>query len=119
MARSKGVNCAVISCYLFLAYTLSQLADVGSYKILSQGGCTSLDGVDDAEGLRMVKAAFDTIGMEEKTQTQVRAPHRTEDRVVGGLGLRTVVLLCRSFYAFRQQPRVSRVVDLGVWLATS
>ncbi|CAM9101018.1 unnamed protein product, partial [Hapterophycus canaliculatus] len=48
-----------------------KLDDVGTYKILSQGGCTALDGVDDAEELRTVKAAFDTIGMEEEAQMQV------------------------------------------------
>lgn len=42
-----------------------------SYKILSQSGCTSLDGVDDVEEFRGVKAALDTIGMEEETQMQV------------------------------------------------
>lgn len=42
-----------------------------SYKILSQSDCTTLDGVDDAEEFRGVKAAFDTIGMEEESQTHV------------------------------------------------
>lgn len=42
-----------------------------SYKILSQSDCTTLDGVDDAEEFGGVKAAFDTIGMDEESQTQV------------------------------------------------
>lgn len=53
-----------------------------SYKILSQGDCITLDGVDDAEELRTVKAAFDTIGMEEEAQMQVRASYCTDIIVV-------------------------------------
>eukprot|EP00752_Nemacystus_decipiens_P009414 g8417.t1 len=48
-----------------------KLRDVFSYKILAQSNCTALDGVDDAEEFRGVKAAFDTIGMDEESQTQV------------------------------------------------
>ena len=48
-----------------------QLEDAESYKILSQSGCTTLDGVDDAAEFGAVKAAFDTIGMEDEAQTQV------------------------------------------------
>ena len=48
-----------------------QLETVDSYKILSQSDCTTLDGVDDAEEFRGVKAAFDTIGMDEESQMQV------------------------------------------------
>lgn len=49
----------------------TKLGDVSSYKILSQSGCTTLDGVDDAEEFRGVKAAFDTIGMDGESQGQV------------------------------------------------
>lgn len=49
----------------------AQLGDASSYKILSQSECTTLDGVDDAEEFRGVKAAFDTIGMDEESQVQV------------------------------------------------
>lgn len=48
---------------------------MSSYKILSQGDCITLDGVDDAQELRTVKAAFDTIGIDDEAQLQVRAPH--------------------------------------------
>eukprot|EP00903_Cladosiphon_okamuranus_P006607 g6454.t1 len=48
-----------------------KLQDVESYKILAQSGCTTLDGVDDAEEFRGVKAALDTIGMDEESQKQV------------------------------------------------
>lgn len=41
------------------------------YRILSSGGCTTLDGVDDAEQFRGVKAAFDTIGLDEGSQMEV------------------------------------------------
>lgn len=48
-----------------------QLGGVNSYKILSQSECTTLEGVDDADEFRGVKAAFDTIGMDEESQMQV------------------------------------------------
>lgn len=48
-----------------------QLGGANSYKILSQSDCTTLDGVDDAEEFRGVKAAFDTIGMDDESQMQV------------------------------------------------
>lgn len=48
-----------------------QLESADSCKILSQSDCTTLDGVDDAEEFRGVKAAFDTIGMDEESQMQV------------------------------------------------
>lgn len=48
-----------------------KLGDVSSYKILSQSGCTTLEGVDDAKEFRDVKAAFDTIGMDGESQAQV------------------------------------------------
>ncbi|CAB1102969.1 unnamed protein product [Ectocarpus sp. CCAP 1310/34] len=48
-----------------------KLEGVGSYKILSRGDCTALDGVDDANEFRGVRAAFDTIGMSEESQLQV------------------------------------------------
>lgn len=48
-----------------------QLQEVDSYKILAQSDCTTLDGVDDAEEFSGVKAAFDTIGMDEESQMQV------------------------------------------------
>lgn len=47
-----------------------------TYKILSQSECTTLDGVDDAEEFSTVKAAFDTIGMEAESQTQVTVASR-------------------------------------------
>lgn len=49
-----------------------QLGGVGSYKILSQSDCLTLDGVDDATQFKGVEAAFDTIGMEADSQMQVR-----------------------------------------------
>ena len=55
----------------WLGASFFQLQDVDSYKILAQSDCTTLDGVDDAEEFRGVKAAFDTIGMDEESQTQV------------------------------------------------
>eukprot|EP00903_Cladosiphon_okamuranus_P006316 g6191.t2 len=48
-----------------------KLGDANSYKILSQSGCTTLDGVDDAEEFRRVKAAFDTVGMDKESQMQI------------------------------------------------
>lgn len=42
-----------------------------SFKILCHGGCTTLDGVDDAVQFQGVKAAFDTIGMDKEAQMQV------------------------------------------------
>lgn len=48
-----------------------QLQGVDAYKILSQSDCTTLDGVDDAEEFSAVKAAFDTIGVDEESQMQV------------------------------------------------
>ena len=51
--------------------SLIQLQDVDSYKILAQSDCTTLDGVDDADEFMGVKAAFDTIGMDEESQAQV------------------------------------------------
>ncbi|CAM9488990.1 unnamed protein product, partial [Ectocarpus sp. 13 AM-2016] len=48
-----------------------KLEGVGSYKILSRGDCTTLDGVDDADEFRGVRAAFDTIGMSEESQLEV------------------------------------------------
>lgn len=49
----------------------AQLEGVSSYKILSRGDCTTLDGVNDANEFRGVRAAFDTIGMSEESQLQV------------------------------------------------
>ena len=42
-----------------------------SFKILSQSECTTLEDVDDAVQFQGVKAAFDTIGMDEDSQMQV------------------------------------------------
>lgn len=56
-----------------------QLGSVDSYGILSNSGCTSVDGMDDAARFERVKSAFDTIGMDAETQTQVGL----------GLGLRS------------------------------
>lgn len=57
-----------------------QLGSVEDYKILSQSDCTTLEDVDDADQFQGVKAAFDTIGMEEETQMQVRWCRRDEGR---------------------------------------
>ncbi|CAN0100971.1 unnamed protein product [Scytosiphon promiscuus] len=48
-----------------------ELESVDSYKVLSQSNCTTLDGVDDAEDFKAVKAALDTIGMDKEYQVQV------------------------------------------------
>eukprot|EP00752_Nemacystus_decipiens_P008749 g7810.t1 len=48
-----------------------KLGDATSYKILSRSECTIVDGVDDAEEFMGVKAAFDTIGIDEDSQMQV------------------------------------------------
>lgn len=45
-----------------------------SYKILAENECTTLEGVDDAEEFQAVKAAFDTIGIDDESQLQVRCP---------------------------------------------
>lgn len=50
---------------------MAQLQSVETYRILSQSGCTTLDGVDDAAQFRGVQNAFDTIGMEAQAQMQV------------------------------------------------
>lgn len=65
----------------------AQLGDVDTYKILSQSECTTLDGVDDAEEFSTVKAAFDTIGMESESQTQVRGVAPPSTRAVSTLAL--------------------------------
>lgn len=49
-----------------------QLGSAESYKILSQSGCITLDGVDDVEQFQAVQKAFDTIGMNKDMQMQVR-----------------------------------------------
>ncbi|CAM9169756.1 unnamed protein product [Laminaria digitata] len=48
-----------------------KLDSVESFKIICHGGCTTLDGVDDAVQFQGVKAAFDTIGMSAGTQMEV------------------------------------------------
>lgn len=55
----------------FLWTRVWQLDSVESFKILAQGECTTLQDVDDAVQFQGVKAAFDTIGMEEESQKQV------------------------------------------------
>lgn len=49
-----------------------QLGGAETYKILSQNGCTTLDGVDDVKQFQEVQKAFDTIGMAKDVQMQVR-----------------------------------------------
>eukprot|EP00903_Cladosiphon_okamuranus_P011080 g10459.t1 len=48
-----------------------KLGSAETYKILGQGGCITLDGVDDAKQFQGVQKAFDTIGMGKDTQMQV------------------------------------------------
>eukprot|EP00752_Nemacystus_decipiens_P009380 g8383.t1 len=48
-----------------------KLGSAETYKILGQGGCITLDGVDDAKQFEGVQKAFDTIGMGKDTQMQV------------------------------------------------
>ena len=51
---------------------MHQLGSAETYKILGQGGCITLDGVDDAKQFQSVQKAFDTIGMDKDSQMQVR-----------------------------------------------
>lgn len=57
----------------FVCCSCLQLGSAETYKILGQGGCVTLDGVDDAKQFRGVRKAFDTIGMGKDTQMQVRS----------------------------------------------
>ncbi|CAM9285240.1 unnamed protein product, partial [Hapterophycus canaliculatus] len=48
-----------------------KLGGAETYKILSQNGCITLDGVDDVQQFQGVQKAFDTIGMGKDVQMQV------------------------------------------------
>lgn len=50
---------------------IAQLANVDIYGILSQSGCTEVEGVDDAEKFRGVQKALDTVGLTPDMQMQV------------------------------------------------
>lgn len=50
---------------------ITQLASVDNYGILNHGGCTEVEGVNDAEQFRGVQKALDTVGMAPDTQMRV------------------------------------------------
>ena len=50
----------------------AQLEGPEAYHVLSDSGCMTLEGVDDAAQFQEVRKACGTIGMDEATQNQVR-----------------------------------------------
>lgn len=68
-----------------------QLGSAETYKILGQGGCITLDGVDDAKQFKGVQRAFDTIGMDKDSQMEVRSTLPSAARPL--FGMRTYVTL--------------------------
>ena len=53
-------------------FSRAQLEGPEAYRVLSDSGCTTLEGVDDAAQFLEVRKACGTIGMDKETQNQVR-----------------------------------------------